>query len=98
MNLVSFRDFWKLFEFLPSVLRKFCSVMAIMNKPSLVLRLFQVVGMECLDLRGNCYITLIFFNALFLTMVFRYFNLPCSPQPTRGSGKERIREGESGPV
>jgi hypothetical protein len=38
-------------------------------------------------------VTLIFFQILFLTMVLKHFNLPWSPPPTRGSGKERIRVG-----
>jgi len=32
-----------------------------------------------------------FFQTLFIMLVLKYFNLPCSPPPTRGSGKERIR-------
>jgi len=37
----------------------------------------------------NC--NLDFFQALFLMMFLKCFSLPCSPPPTRGSGKERIR-------
>jgi hypothetical protein len=36
-------------------------------------------------------VALIFFQNLFLMMVLKYFNLPLSPPPTRGSGKERIQ-------
>jgi hypothetical protein len=32
-----------------------------------------------------------FFQTLFLMMVLKCFNLPSSPPPTRGSGKERIQ-------
>ena len=32
-----------------------------------------------------------FFQNLFLMMVLKCFNLPSSPPPTRGSGKERIQ-------
>jgi hypothetical protein len=31
-----------------------------------------------------------FFQNLFLIMVFKCFNLPSSPPPTRGSGKEKL--------
>jgi hypothetical protein len=31
------------------------------------------------------------FKRLFLMMVLKHFNIPCSPPPTRGSGKERIQ-------
>ena len=36
-------------------------------------------------------VTFIFFKALFLMMVLKCFNFPCSPPPTRGSGKARIQ-------
>jgi hypothetical protein len=40
----------------------------------------------------------IFLN-LFITMAFKHFNLPCSPPPTRDSGKERILgRGKNGSV
>ena len=35
-----------------------------------------------------------FFQILFLMVVLKHFNLPCSPPPTRGSRKERMGEGE----
>jgi hypothetical protein len=39
---------------------------------------------------GDKTVTLTFFKHLFLRMVLRCFNLPYSPPPTRGGGKERI--------
>jgi hypothetical protein len=42
-------------------------------------------------------VILIFFQTQFLMMVFKCFNLPFSPPPTRDSGKERMG-GRSRPV
>jgi hypothetical protein len=41
---------------------------------------------------GPVPVTLIFFQTLFSMMILKHFNLPYSPPPTRGSGKERIQE------
>jgi len=59
------------------------------EQPSQLASLFPVVARGSSKGFKQGAVTLIF-QTLFLTVVPKHFNLPCSPAPTRGNGKERI--------